>query len=211
MEVDCAEIINILNNANPPATPGCSVGLPGTTGFCKGYLVVEAARIYLLPSGVSVGVPAQLDVTDILSVKEEDGYWKDYTFNLRCLQPVCPTFLDVITGVTYGYVGQPQPPYNLPPGPYNLPVRSDVYAYPTLNCYAKMGQPCQIYDADEVIRTALNQACGGCGTPLQSFVQTEVIASNLATDSRDVSLDFEFVTPKTVRYNCWPKGNAACP
>jgi len=218
MEVDCAEIINILNNSNPPASPGCSTVIPGTPLFCKGYLVVEAARIYqpVVP-GPFFGVPAQLDVTDILTVKEEDGYWKDYTFNLRCLLPVCATFNDVVTGVTYGYVNQPALPFNLPLGPYNLPVRPDVYAYPTRNCYAKMGQPCEIYDVDEVIRQSLVTACGAPCAPFLQLNQApyqmavELISDNMATDSRDVSLDFEFVTPKTVRYNCWPKGNAACP
>lgn len=212
MEVDCAEIVNILNNSSPPAQPGCQLGLPGTTDFCKGYLVVEAARIYQpVAGGLFYGVPAQLDVTNILTVKEEDGYWKDYTFNLRCLLPACPPINDVVTGTVYGYVNLPQPPYNLPPGPYNLPTRPVVDQYPALNCYAKQGQPCQIYDADEVIRQSLNLACGFCGIPLQPTIATELISSNMATDSRDVSLDFEFVSPKVVRYNCWPKGTAACP
>src|SRR3990172_8176314 len=95
MEIDCSDVALLLNGAvGGGAVPPCgTVPTPPPpppvwgTDFCKGYVVIEAARIILAnPPAVPnpSGVPAQLDVTDILTVKEEDGIWKDYTFRLYC-------------------------------------------------------------------------------------------------------------------------------
>ena len=192
MEVDCHEIVNLLANA----TPACTAPVPPVSPlFCKGYLVTEAAR-QVFDDGKVKYRPAQLDVTDIITVKEEDGIWKDYTFQLRCLQAGgCQPIKDINTGVVYRY----DSPYNWPDRPVKPP------------CYNNQTQICDIYDVDTLIRQRLNTACGGCGFPLQStIIAVDLRFVNFATDSRDVTLDFEFVSPKFVTYPCWPKGTTAC-
>ena len=212
MEIDCTDVGLLLNGAaGGGAVPPCPTP-PGWTDFCKGYVVIEAARITVPPVGNPSGVPAQLDVTDILTVKEEDGIWKDYTFQLYCNSPLCPQ-----------PVGQIK--YSQPSGSYalgtlvdlNLPVRP-----PRPPCYDDYVLPCQLYDTDRAIRSGLQADCllnGGSINQCAGFIAllapqlwVEFKEADFATDSRDVSLDFEFVNPKVVRYNCWPKtGVNPCP
>ncbi|MDO8614123.1 MAG: hypothetical protein Q7T33_00105 [Dehalococcoidia bacterium] len=177
MEVDCSEIAALAASAQPPCT-----GAAGAVGFCKGYLVVEAAFPQTVGGQVKY-FAAQLDVTDILTIKEEDGIWKDYTFSLRCT-------------VAAGCQAIPNfrfdTPYNWPDRPVKPP------------CYNDQTLLCDIYDVDTLIR----QRIGAIARP-DIFI--DVTHVNFATDSRDVTLDFEFVSPKIIRYPCWPKGTAACP
>ncbi len=210
MEVDCADIAILLGPTPPPPTNACwpTGGTTTWTSFCKGYAVIEAARIVpATPTQPAFGVPAQLDVTDILTVKEEDGIWKDYTFQLVCTNlPLCPQVAAIR--------------YSSPTGSYavygslvdiNLPVRP-----PIPPCYDDFVLPCKPYDTDREIRNALQAYCTSVGgllcnnftlIPPPLYVQFK--EADFATDSRDVSLDFEFVNPKVVRYTCWPKGVVA--
>jgi hypothetical protein len=194
MEVDCSDIAGLTSSANPPC-PG--FGLP-PSGFCKGFVVVEAARV-----NAAATFPAQLDVVGILTVKEEDGLWKDYTFTMSCLQAAqC---------MNNGQIGKaagvltPSQPFLLPGGArpiiwgysYNWPDR------PLPTCYniTTATSSCAVYDADELIRQKLNISPYTVNDPFL----INVTSSNIAPDSRDVSLDYEFVSPKLINYPCWPK------
>ncbi|MDO8614122.1 MAG: DUF11 domain-containing protein [Dehalococcoidia bacterium] len=187
MEVDCTEINALLASANPP----CVSALPGALPFCKGYMVTEAAQIINTPQGPKA-VPAQIDVTDIITIKEEDGIWKDYTFKLQCLAP-CQPIVDVNTGVVYQYGS----PYNWPDRPVKPP------------CYNDQALQCDTYDVDNLIRTRLSVACG-CPIPPAPNVTVILIDDDFATDSRDVTLDYEFVSPKPVVYPQWPVQVTGC-
>ena len=216
MEIDCTDVLLLLNGGpgGGGAVPPCGPTSPPPvlwSDFCKGYVVIEAARIVIGPV-VSSGVPAQLDVTDILTVKEEDGIWKDYSFNLYCNLPAvqCPQFAypnnPLLANLRYSTTAPTLVQY-----PMNMPHRPQIPA-----CYKTPGLACQPYDADAEIRNSLRAYCNGAGgVNCANFgvpqVAVEFLEADYATDSRDVSLDFEFVSPKVVRYNCWPKGSAACP
>ncbi len=208
MEVDCNDILGLMTSAIPSCGP---VGGVTWTTFCKGYVVIEAAHINTQVPPPIFGVPAQLDVTNILTVKEEDGIWKDYTFQLYCNPPACPQ--------------APAIKYSQPGGSYaignlfdmNLPVRPQAPP-----CYktTTVATPCTLYDTDREIRNGLQDYCTSVGG-INCNQFTIAVAPNLyvqfkeadfATDARAVSLDFAFVNPKVVRYNCWPKGiTPACP
>lgn len=188
MEVDCTEIFNLLASANPPCGPGGAVFF-----FCKGYLVVEAAQLQTIAGQVRY-FAAQLDVTDIISVKEEDGIWKDYTFQVRCDTGVCPQITPV--GPNFGYLTD-----------LNWPDRP-----PVPPCYGVIHNPCDIYDVEDLIRKRLDLHTGtNFFTTNLAATQITVRFVSFATDSRDVALDYEFVSPKRATYPCWPKGTATCP
>lgn len=199
MEVDCSQIDSLLTNANPVCSSIGNALVPAS--FCKGYMITEATFPQQV-GGLIRYFAAQIDVTDILTIKEEDGIWKDYTFNIHCIAGAgqCQPFQNIATGQQFRY----EMPYNWPDRPVTPP------------CYAtnpgSTTQLCNIYDVDTLIRARLNTACGGCGIPLSiSTISIDVSHVNFATDSRDVTLDYEFVTPKAVRYPCYPKGSPACP
>ena len=87
-------------------------------------------------------------------------------------------------------------------------------------CYNDIVLPCQPYDTDREIRNGLQAYCTSVGgvncnqfsVTLAPQLYVQFKEADFATDSRDVSLDFEFVTPKTVQYGCWPKtGVNPCP
>jgi hypothetical protein len=192
MEVDCADIAGLTSNA-VPVCPGFG---PGGGGFCKGFVVVEAARV-----NAAATFPAQLDVVGILSVKEEDGLWKDYTFTMSCLQAAqC---------MNNGQIGKPAGVLS-PSQQFLLPggARPIVWGYsynwpdrPLPQCYNIATTACPVYDADELIRLKLNITPYATTDPFM----INVPSSNIAPDSRDVSLDYEFVSPKLINYPCWPK------
>ncbi len=198
MEVDCGQIDSLLTSANPVCSSVGNALVPAS--FCKGYMVTEAARQVQIGGQVKY-FAAQIDVTDIITIKEEDGIWKDYTFNIRCIQPGgnCPLIQNGSSGV-FRY----DMPYNWPDRPVTPP------------CYGNQTQLCDIYDVDTLVRQRLAAACS-CTLPLQTtIIAIDVSHVNFATDSRDVTLDYEFVSPKFVTYPCWPKAGiqippAACP
>jgi hypothetical protein len=196
MEVDCSDVRDLTSTAQPT----CAVAFPppgAVAGFCKGFVVVEAARV--LPAAT---FPAQLDVVGILTVKEEDGLWKDYTFNVTC-SPSAPAGFCLNSG-QFG-----KPSQYLIPGmarpiiwgyPYNWPDR------PLPQCYAitTATGTCDVYDADQLIRQRAT-------IPINDPIIINVTNSSMAPDSRDVSLDYQFVSPKLINYPCWPKNTPTCP
>ncbi len=182
MEVDCHEIDSLLASANPPCSSTGNAALPPS--LCKGYVVVEAARVINTPTGQKI-VPAVIDVTDILTVKEEDGIWKDYTYQLTCtLAAGCQPMVNSANVVVFRYGT-----------PYNWPDRP-----PVPPCYKDQTLLCDIYDVNQLITQRVQAAC--CAIPPGVVIQ--LVDVGFATDSRDVSLDFEFVTPKPVAYPQWP-------
>ena len=188
MEVDCSQIDNLLAGP-PPANPACSsiggAGLPPS--FCKGYMVTEAAQIINTPQGPQA-IPAQIDVTDIITVKEEDGIWKDYTFKLHCVAPCgLPPIVDQSTNIPYRY----DTAYNWPDRPA------------TPLCYGVQTQLCDIYDIDQLVRQRLTASCA-CGTPSSPQLSVILVDDAFATDARSVALHYEFVQGKRVAYPKWP-------
>lgn len=196
MDVDCAEIAVILGPPNP-AWDTCPLDPLGLiSDFCKGYLVVEAATA----TANGGNVPQLLDVTNVVTVKEEQFLWKDFTFTLDCQPVPCTPNPAVLPCVDPILCTQAQlftrTPYNWPQAPNPQPA-----------CYSKL-QNCPMYNVTQTLTQAVSLACGFCPTGNLTPVLSE---SDFTTDARDVTLDMEYVSPKRVSYTCWPKGQPGCP
>ena len=201
MEVDCADMLALLAVTPPAASPGCTLlppvpPPPSPPGFCKGYVVIEAATM----TAVGGTIPAQLDVTDIISVKEEHNLWKDYTFKLTCLAGYPAPALQCPPVV--GFQPHPIQPQIMPG--YEVPIN---WPLPISDqCYSDITTPCQLNETDFQIRSRLGAQYVNLNT-----VEVRVEQVAFASDARDVSLDFEFVSPKRVTYPCWSNGPVNCP
>ncbi len=206
-QMDCKDIRGIWGSTGLPCPVPSSGAFPGLN-LCKGYAVIEAGST---PPGTTAIVPAQLDVTDVITVKEEDGLWKDYTVVVTCVSTTAPC--QAMPGIPFGrrlnwadHIVFPPPPPGPPPIPPNY-------------CYDDRSTACPALDEDQEIRLGLQKSCLQI-TPSNPFCSQitdpsltaiDILGERFATDARDVNLDFEFVTLNRVSYSCWPRGTANCP
>lgn len=70
-EIDCAAINDLINKQLPAGQVNpCAPTSANPNGFCKGYVVIEAATQVL---GANTVVPAQLDVTNVVTLSQQPG------------------------------------------------------------------------------------------------------------------------------------------
>ena len=68
-QIDCAAISDLLAKLSPAGTTNPCLAAAGTTGFCKGEVVIEGATQISTNPNFPL-TPAQLDVTDIITVTQ---------------------------------------------------------------------------------------------------------------------------------------------